>query len=196
MLKPRLVTPPSGSPVSLDEVKQHLNVDFTDDDAKLEIYITAAAEYLDGWSGILGRCILSQQWSQGFYGFCESGALRLPFPDVTAVAVSYYDAAGDLQILPPESYELLADGIGSFIQIKRQFSLPALDCDRAEKVTATLTAGMAATPDKVPKPIKQAILLLVGSWYENRETASNAATFSALPMGFDALIAAYKIKEF
>src|SRR5690606_3870606 len=43
----------------------------------------------------------------------------------------------------------------------------------------------------VPEPIKVAILLLVGHWYQNREAAT-AKSISELPYAVSALIAPYR----
>lgn len=62
MYRPVLVTPPAIAPVSLPEAKQQVREEAAgaDSDAVLTAYRDAAVGYLDGWSGILGRCLISQ----------------------------------------------------------------------------------------------------------------------------------------
>ena len=47
----------------------------------------------------------------------------------------------------------------------------------------------------VPRPIRQAILLLIGTMYENRESVlvAQGVTVAQLPFGVDALLMPYRI---
>jgi uncharacterized phiE125 gp8 family phage protein len=45
----------------------------------------------------------------------------------------------------------------------------------------------------VPEPIKQAILLLVGAWFENREAVLTGTIVATLPFAVDALLAPYRV---
>lgn len=83
-MTPICVTPPVEPLVDLDAMKDHLRVDFADDDALITVLEKAAVAHLDGWRGILGRCIKQQVWSVSFG--C-AGCHRLPFPDVVSVEV-------------------------------------------------------------------------------------------------------------
>ena len=86
-MTPIRVKPPSGLPVSLDELKKAANVDFPDDDVLLETYLKAAVEYLDGWNGILGRAILKQTYELTISELC--GRLDIPFSPISDVAITY-----------------------------------------------------------------------------------------------------------
>lgn len=79
---PVRVTPPAAPLVSLDELKKYLRVDFDDDDDVIKGHEKAAVAHLDGWRGIMGRCIQEQVWS---ISFARAGCHRLPFPDVKSV---------------------------------------------------------------------------------------------------------------
>ena len=64
MHRPVLVTPPAETPVSRTEAKAHLRVDGTGDDDLIDGLIDAAVAHLDGYTGILGRCMVTQTWRQ------------------------------------------------------------------------------------------------------------------------------------
>lgn len=81
---PVRVTPPTAPLVSLEGLKQYLRVGFDDDDDLIEGHEKAAVAYLDGWRGIMGRCIQEQVWA---IAFSCPGCHRLPFPDVASVTV-------------------------------------------------------------------------------------------------------------
>jgi uncharacterized phiE125 gp8 family phage protein len=55
-------------------------------------------------------------------------------------------------------------------------------------------AGYGSAATSVPEGIRQAILLAVGHWYENREQ-STAKAMQELPLGARHLLAAYDIGE-
>lgn len=56
----RLIQGPADMPVTAALIKCQLDIDFADDDALIDAYISAAVSYLDGQGGILGRCIVNQ----------------------------------------------------------------------------------------------------------------------------------------
>lgn len=88
-MTPVLVTPPTGEIVSLPDVREHLRRGgFTEGDSQIRAFIATAVAQLDGWRGILGRCILSQQWS---VTYCAAGTYRLPLPDVSEVTATDED---------------------------------------------------------------------------------------------------------
>jgi len=61
---PVRVTAPADRPVTLAEVKNHCRIDHSDDDTLVQSYIDAAVAHVEGWSGVLGRCLVTQTWRQ------------------------------------------------------------------------------------------------------------------------------------
>lgn len=79
---PYRITAPSELPVSLHELKQHLRVDHDDDDNTLFSLQGGVVAQLDGWSGVLGRCIMPQKWGVD----CSVlDTIFIPLPDITTV---------------------------------------------------------------------------------------------------------------
>lgn len=183
MLRPVRITPPAELPVTLAEAKAHLRVDAADEDELISALIGAATDHLDGWTGILGRALVTQTWRQDFD--CFAPCLRLPLSPVSAVtAVSYTDPDGNAQTFA--DYDLVTDGFGPFVRRKRNASWPTTNGD---PVSVTFTAGYGASFD-VPSAIKQAILLHIGTLYEYRETMADRAQPTP---AYDALIAPYRL---
>lgn len=85
---PALVTPPTSPVVGLTDLRKHLKVTDDDDDLLITALERAAVAHLDGWSGILGRCIMPQTWEMRL----DAGRHVLPFPDVTEAT---FDAGED-----------------------------------------------------------------------------------------------------
>lgn len=187
MLSPVRTSAPADTPVSLTEVKVHCRVDGTDSDTVLTLLLAAAVSYLDGWTGILGRCMVTQSWRQDFCGF--SSPLRLHLGPVASVtSVSYYDADNALvAALSSDVWVLRYDELGAYVDLKADQSWPS-SYARADAVSVTYVAGTAAAD--VPAALKAAILLMVSHWNENREAV--AGSMSEVPMSASALIAPFR----
>lgn len=182
----RLVTAPSELPVTLSEAKRHLRVMHDDEDLLIESLISAATSHIDGINGVMGRCIISQEWAVSFDRL--QGDVVLPFPDVTAAAVSYIDAAGDTQTVPSADYRVYLASGRSVLGLVSGARWPQAITGSREAFTVTFTAGFGSAID-VPWSIKAAILMLIGQWYEHRETVGEG---KLLPLSFHALISPYR----
>lgn len=192
MLAPVLALPPSGYSIDLAEAKAHLRVDHADDDAYIQALIEVATAHLDGWSGVLGRALLTQNWRESHCCFpgCD-GRLRLSLLPVSAiVSITYYDTAGAQQTLGANVYSgPFVDELGAYVSLIDRQAWPAT-ARREDAVAVTYSAGYGAAGD-IPRPIRQAMLLLIGHWYAVREAVADAPK-SAVPFAVDALIAPFR----
>lgn len=186
MHRPVLVTPPAIMPVTLEEAKAHLPVDFDDDDALIEGLIKAATANLDGWTGILGRCLVEQTWDQEFDGFQRDLCLPLG-PVISLTTVTWRNAAGQVSTIAPAAYDLRTDAGGSsLVRFDKGYSFPG-DLHESRAVAVTYQAGY----ETVPAPLKIAILMLVAHWYHNRKAVTGDAA-NVTPLAFDALVGPYR----
>lgn len=181
MLAPVRTVPPAEDPVGMDEIKRQIVVDHPDDDLRLEFLLQAATDHFDGWTGVLGRALVTQTWRQDFSGF---GCLRLPLWPVQSVAeVSYFSAANAKETLDASVYELRADALGSYVDLMPGLSWPSV-YGRADAVSVTYVAGQRAT--EIPKSIKNAIIAFVKMNYDpmtpaDREAWQNFIDVSTAP---------------
>ncbi len=189
MFRPILDTAPAVPLISLVEIKGHCRVDSTDDDTLLTAMVDAATDHLDGWPGVLGRCLVNQVWRQDFAKWVKT--MRLPFGDITTVVVKYSDVDDAEQTVSSALYEVLEDHRGSFVCFRDAFTNPALYDDRSEPVRITLTAGYGAAAADVPQAIRHAAMMLVGHWYEQREAVAWGNPQVA-PMAVQNLIAPFR----
>lgn len=182
---PTVITRPEAEPITLPEAKAHLRVIGTDDDAQIEMMITAARQSAEEY---LQRALMPQTLQIILDGFCNP--VRLPWPPFAELlSVAYTDAAGtpatvDIGDITADYRSGLADlratwpSTAGGSQVKIQYKAGYLDA-----------AG-------VPAPIKAWMLLLIGTLYENREsvvvgTGINAAE---LPGGiWDRLVQPYRV---
>jgi uncharacterized phiE125 gp8 family phage protein len=200
MYRPVQTVAPSIKPVSLAEAKAHLDIGYSEKDTLITALIAAATDHLDGWAGILGRCLVEQTWRQDYNDFCR--CLRLPlFPVISVSSVKYDDADGVEQTVSASDYQLLADEIGAFVRFNDDYSYPSVD-DDGPSVRVLYKAGYAnggSDPNftsTVPDGIKHAILLMVRHWFDNPSAVSVGAPAQKMPIAVDALLAPYRRVRF
>ncbi len=187
-----LVTPPAEPVVSLAEIKRHVRAtEFDDDDDYLQALVVAATGLVDGPHGWLGRALVAQTWAYVLDKFPTDRRIYLPLAPTTSItSVAYTDTDGNST--PFTAFEAL--GLNS---TERAYLTPeygeswptAQDVEGA--VTVTFVAGYGAA-SSVPKGIKQAIMLMVGHWYENREDVGDSK-LAPMPMASEALLMPYRV---
>jgi uncharacterized phiE125 gp8 family phage protein len=184
MLSPVLTVAPATTPVTLPEAKAHLRVLHDDDDDLIVSLIETATAYLDGWSGVLGRAIMTQTWRQNFSAFGE--AMRLALGPVASVtSITYFDGSNVSRTLATSVYALFTDARGSYVALKPDQTWPAT-YGREDAVSITFAAGA----DAAPAPIKTAILIHVAHLYMHRGAVGDQT--STLPLSHQALIAPHR----
>lgn len=191
MHAPVQVAAPEVTPVSLAEAKAHLRVESTDEDALITVLIAAAVAYADGWSGILGRCLITQSWRQDFD--CTDAELRLPLPVIAITEMRVFGADDNTgATVDAANYELQRDERGSFVRIDDDYSWPT-DLAETRAVRVTFTAGYGAAAADVPADLRVGLLLLIGHWYQNREAVNVGNITTSLPFGVDALFGKHRV---
>ncbi len=185
MHRPVLVTAPFFLPVSLEEMKQALrileregdgNALPHEDDDLITSEIEAATAHYEGWTGILGICLVDQTWRQDFDGFCRG--LHLPIgPVIAPVSVIWRNRAGQIATVNQAEYSLEADAGGrSWLRFRDAYSLPS-DLYERRSVTVEYRAGWPTVEgaSTVPSDIKAAIKLRVVAAYDEaaRDGAKN-----------------------
>lgn len=193
-----LVTPPTIDPISLSEAKAHLRVAIADDDGLIAGYILAAREHIENETR---RAFLTQTWDYtiDYCWPCErvGGSYKrrivLPRPPVQSVtSITYIDLNGATQTLAANQYKLAKADTGEwFIEPAYGVTWPSVRNEMAA-VTVRFVAGYGANPGDVPEPLRQAILLLIGHFYENRE-AVGAANLIELPFAVASLVFPYRV---
>jgi len=191
-LRPIRVTPPAVRIISTADAKAHLRVDSSAEDGLIDALVKAAESHIDGYSGVLGRCLINQVWKLSLASW-PSGCMELPFPDVSAVTVTYFDGDNVEQTLDDANYELLELASASVLRWTDAFPAPSL-YDRGDAINVTMTAGYGAAATDVPDAIIHAAKLLIGAWYENREQTVIGVSVGALPssVAADALLNPYR----
>lgn len=193
MYRPVLVAAPTSTPVNLADVKAQLDISYADKDSLIASLINAAVAHLDGWTGILGRCLVAQTWRQDFDRF--NSCLRLPLAPVISITSVKYDDASDVeQTISSANYTLQEDGLGPYVEFISTYSFPSIHVERPA-VRVTYVAGYASA-DAVPAAIRHAMLMLIRHWFDNPSAVQVGNVVNVMPLAVDALLSSYRRVRF
>lgn len=102
----QVIKEPTVEPVAVDEVKTHLRVDTTDEDALIGVYISAARRWVETYT----RRSLVRQTRRYRLDRFEGAAIELPNSPLRAVdAITYVDSNGAEQTWTSTLYRVDAD---------------------------------------------------------------------------------------
>lgn len=188
-----LVVGPVNAIWDIDNLKLHLRIQHSSDDAILADYAAAAAEQLDGIDGTLQVALISQTWRDFWPDFASVGVLRL-HPVQSISSVKYLDADGVEQTVAAGDWFAIEDPKGKRVCfVDGAPSVTSLS-SRPDAVRVEYVAGFGDDAAKVPNRIRQAHRLLVGHYYENREAVAHIASgkFETLPLAVSSLLGPFR----
>lgn len=148
--------------VSLETAKQHLKIEaeFIEEDSLIQGYIDAAIAYIATY---LGRDVQNQQYVVKGKSFEDVLSFQNQLK-ITVDSIVYKDESGAEQTLATENYTLTSiDKFENKLEYITE-ELPKVQANKFDAVALTVTCGFK----KLPKAIKQAVLLLVSDFYEFR----------------------------
>ena len=183
-----LITAPTVEPVSLAEAKAHLRIDIDDDDTLIGGLITAARSHLEG----IARpklAMITQTWDYIADSFPQGDTFEMrPYPLQSITSIKYTNSAGVEATFSSANYQVDASSQPGRLRLKTAASWPAVTLREMNGLAIRFVAGYGAAGSAVPIQLRQAVLLLVGHWYENREPVLTTGMMVApLPMTVDAL---------
>lgn len=182
-----LVTAPADEPISVAEAKLHSRVDGSDNDSLITGLIIAARIKAED---VTGRQLFTATWKLTLDIFPPT--IRIDKVPVSAVSsVKYVDTAGVQQTLDASKYQV--DLVSNPARLVPAFG-ESWPSTRAQLNTVEVEFiagfGLAAA---VPQDIKQAMLLMIGHWYDHRESVVLGTTATEMPMGAMALLLPWRI---
>ena len=188
----RVTVPPVLEPVTLDEAKAQCRVDGTADDTFITGLIGRAREYVEklDWRACLTQTL--ELWLPRWP--CDKIVLPRP-PLASVTSVEYYDTDDVKYTLDPAIYYVNAIAEPGEIVLRYNQTWPTTTLRDYNAVCVTYVAGWTAAAN-VPKTIKQAVLLVIGHWYENREASTVGAVSREIELGVRALINLDRMKRF
>jgi hypothetical protein len=212
----RLIAAPAEPAVSLADLLGHLNLENLSaaQAADLSGKLDTAAEFV---ASELRRCLITSTYDLYLESWPCRGYLDLPLGNLQSVThIKYTDSAGTLNTMDAAYYKtvrtyavaddspvVLGDGtldagIGRVCLAYGQY-WPTATLDTGEPIVIRFTCGWADAAS-VPKPIKQAIMLVAAWYYRQRDAATVGNTASVvsaeIALGVQRLIAPYEIRTF
>jgi uncharacterized phiE125 gp8 family phage protein len=217
MLSTQLITPPAAEPISLAQAKQHLRVDFDDEDDYITGLIVAARGYAEK---VTKRAFFNQTWcrTMDFFpvwnavdrGRLPADRLSWPYPTwywdrvtidlphpqlVSVTSIQYIDSNGEQQTLPTDAYRVDTSSTPGRIVPAPGMLWPFINGYVPGSIKITFVAGSygdGVQTSTIPQTIVQAMLLLIGHWYVSREAVS-AFSLKTVPIAVEALLNLSKI---
>lgn len=163
---------PAEEPVSLERAKNHLRVDHGAEDDLISALLAAAREMSESHAG---RRWITQQMRLTLADWpCDRiggvyGAIPIPVAPVASVqSVKHYATTGTLTTLVADTdYQVWLDHSPPLIAPAPTKTWPTVQPDRLAAVQVAFTAGYGEAV-AVPEQAKQAMLMCLAYWYENR----------------------------
>ena len=175
--------------ITTAEAKTHLKVDTTADDTLIGNLIAAAVQSAQIYTN---RFFLTTQIIQ--YGDkWEDIKVLFKSKVISVVSVKYYDNDNSLQTLSTDVWLADTKHQPARIGLKPDKDFPQL-AHRINAVEVTYKVGYGDTAADVPQGIKQAVLLTIGNWYQNRQEVIVGRIATELPKSAQYLLDQYKVQ--
>jgi uncharacterized phiE125 gp8 family phage protein len=159
-------------------------------DGHLLSLITAASLFTEQR---LGHALILGTWDFFRNSFPVSVLpIVLPLAPLSSVtSIKYYAPDGTLTTWGSSNYTAIPRE-PSEIHLAPNCNWPAIQT-RVESVQVRFVAGYGTTPDAVPMPLRQAVLMLVAHWFETRGASGDkvGAAIAEVPLAYESLVSAY-----
>ncbi len=181
----KLITPPEAEPVTLLEAKSHLRVNTSDEDNLITNLIIVAREYCESYQN---KVYITQTWELWIDRWPGGDKIEIPLPPLQSIeSIKYYDTADTEYTFAATEYLVdVVSFIGRVI-LKYGKTWPTITLRPDIAICVKFKAGYGDIT-KVPQKVKQAMLLLIGHWYENREAVITGSASKEIAFAVNALL--------
>ena len=186
------ITAPTAEPLQVSEVRRHLALD----DSYYDDYISSLVQV----TRALAQSHTHRQLVTATYDVkldslpAGQETLCLPFGQLQSVtSVSYTDAAGSSQTFSSSNYDVSTAREPGTIRPSYGQVWPAARIQQ-EAATIRFVCGYGAA-GSVPQALKQAMLLMIGDYFNNREQTIIGTSVAELPQGAKALMAPFVLGD-
>lgn len=184
-----LISPPAAEPISLAELKAHLRIDGSAEDALLASLIGIARQHLERSTGL---ALISQGWRLYLDDWPQSGVVEIARGPVKTVdAVRAFDELGEESEIPLMGHVL--DGV----RRPARLWLPARTDTRQaiNGIEIDFTAGFGDAGADVPDTLRRAMLIHAARMYEFRGAVPMEMQPADMPEGYDRLVAPFLLRR-
>lgn len=184
-MTPILLTGPAIEPVSLQEARNWLRVDTNSDDMLIQALITSARLVIEAQAGVM---LITQVWRCLFDAWPESDVVDLQLKPLQSVGIiNVRDKDGAPATVPPDTFMVDPSPMNARIAFR---IAPPAPGQALAGIEIDVTVGFGASESAVPATIRQAMLLLIGRWFENRGDTHGDA--QELPRDIAGLLAPWR----
>ena len=187
-----LLSGPTVEPITLAEAKAHLRVDASGEDSLIQSLIMASRLHIEA---ALDLALITQSWRHQRDVWPPSRVLILPLrPIQSLTAVTLHD--DDATSRTRNVGDFVLDGHANPARLvwRGNGAVPAAGII-ANGIEIDIVAGYGDAATDVPQPIRQALLLLIAHWYENREPVEIGATATTIPASVSELLMPYRRRQ-
>ena len=183
-----LTSAPALEPVTLAEAKAHLRVDGSAEDVLISSLIMTSRLHIEA---ALGLALINQSWKLIRDAWPAGSSVKIPIRPVQSVTQARVLAAdGTPTTMSAADYVLEGQGVPPrFVRTGLTWPVPGRV---AAGIEISFVAGYGAAPSDVPAPIRQALLMLVGHWYEHRDPIEIGSGDTAIPKAVSDLLAPFR----
>lgn len=183
-------------PVTLAELKAHLKVTSSAEDAYIAALGKAARAHIED---VTNRVALTTVFDATFEQFpIKSRTMELPKSKLQSVEhVKYYDTSGALQTLDASQYIVVVDSEPGYIYLRADYYWPSLEV-RPDAVQVRFTAGWeagAADLTAEHEGFKLAVKFLVHHWHSIRVPVNVGNIVNKIPDNFDLLVQQFQVYD-
>lgn len=176
----KVITPVTMPVIPLVDLRTHLRLDLLGgsthpDDALIEGYLEAARAYCEHYTQ---RSVGVQTLELALDAFPDN-AIELPLGAASITSVTYVDSGTNIQTVSSTQYSL--------DDYSHQSWVTTVDVWPTAGEFANAVKVRYVTRSTFSAAVKSAMLLLVGHWYENRES-SNFDKLQSIPLGVKSLL--------
>jgi uncharacterized phiE125 gp8 family phage protein len=165
----KVTVAPAQEPITAAEAKLHCRVDHSTEDAIFSRLIPLArrkCEELSKWA------FITRTYQAKLDCWPYGDTIKLLWPPLQSVtSIAYVDEAGGSHTFDASNYVVDTHSVPGRIVLKAAGDgWPGEALQVGGAITITYVAGFGNNPEHVPEEYKQAMLLLIGHLYENRES--------------------------
>ena len=189
-----VTTPAVSRPISVVETKAHLRLEHNDEDDYIVALIGAATDWAQHFCN---RYFMTTSVDCLLDDFPPRSIWLAASPIQTVDSVQYTDDSSAVVTLDPSTYVLDLSQEPAILN-------PAIDkewpknvhSEATNAVRISITAGYGNLARQVPQSIRHGIKMLIGHWYENRqsvEVLERAARVGEIPQTAKMLLYPYRV---
>lgn len=163
-------------------------INTTEDPYLISLIASATSQAED----IIKRRLITQTWKFYLDCFPCRSWIEIPYSPLQSISsLQYIDINGDTQTFSTDYYHVSTVSDRGKIQLNAGQVWPQTQLNRRDAVIITAVVGYGSARSNVPEPIKQAMLLMLGHWYNQREDVVFGVVGTKVPNTSQALLAPY-----